>query len=431
MKKEDQEKMAMFRFGVISPLIGLRRTRKGERENILKELTESEWQIPGSGRSYISRSTILSWVKAYEESGKRIESLHPKSREDKGQARSMNKDIQQMLLNLRKEKPEVTVTMLMKIAKQRKLIPLDFSASISSIYRFLNRYKDDLSIPKINTRKFEAELPNDLWQSDCMHGPRVINGMKVRKAYLLAFIDDHSRIIPHAEFYLNENLENYIECLQKALSKRGLPRKLYVDNGPSFKSHRLKYSTASLGIALIHATAYRPQGKGKIERFFRTVRQRFIPVLPSRLTLKQLNEELISWINTEYHQSKHSSINQKPLERYLAHVHLLRTAPKDMSSYFRIKCTRRVLLDRTVSLNGNVFEAPCGLISKTITLLYHKDNMQDIEVQYQDKSYGYLTLLDKHLNYRIRNREESKPTKEQTKPKNGKQPESGQLFKGE
>jgi transposase InsO family protein len=111
-------------------------------------------------------------------------------------------------------------------------------------------------------RKFEAELPNDLWQSDVMHGPMVDVDGRMRKSYLIAFIDDHSRLVPYGGFYLSEGLPSYLDALKWALLKRGLCRKLYVDNGPAFRSKHLEYICACLGIALIHSKPYTPQGRG-------------------------------------------------------------------------------------------------------------------------------------------------------------------------
>ena len=88
----------------------------------------------------------------------------------------------------------------------------------------------------VDRRRFEAELANDLWQADCMHGPKVVVEGKLRKSYLFAFIDYHSRLIPHAQFYLRAMVESVQDCLMQALEKRGLPRRLYVDNGPAFRS---------------------------------------------------------------------------------------------------------------------------------------------------------------------------------------------------
>jgi hypothetical protein len=242
-----------------------------------------------------------------------------------------------------------------------------------------------------------------------MHGPRIINGDKLSKAYLFAVIDDHSRLITHAQFYLSENLACFRDCLIKALEKRGLPRKLYVDNGSAFRSHALKYACARLGIAILHSRPYVPQGRGKIERFFLTVRKQFLPLLPESLPLEGLNEQLSVWLDTEYHQRIHSTTGQTPLARYLAHVSLLRSAPRDLRDYFRIPVRRKVDKDRTVTLLGKLYEAPVGLIGKTITLLYHENEPGRIEVIVDESSAGFLQPLDTGINSRVRRRPHQLP----------------------
>ncbi len=164
------------------------------------------------------------------------------------------------------------------------------------------------------------------WQSDVMHGPKVdVNG-KMRKSYLIAVIDDHSRLIAHGQFYLSEALVCYLDAFESALAKRGLPRKLYVDNGAAFRSRHLEYVCASLAIALIHSKPYTPQGRGKIERFFRTVRGQFLPGFKGQ-TLNELNEALDGWLSNIYHQRKHYSTRQSPIERFAANLQCLRAAP--------------------------------------------------------------------------------------------------------
>jgi len=254
----------------------------------------------------------------------------------------------------------------------------------------------------VDRRKFEAELPNDLWQSDCMHGPKVTVEGTMRKTYLFAIIDDHSRLIPHAQFYLHENIECFRDCLLQALEKRGLPRRLYVDNGSAFRTHQLRYGCARLGIALLHSQPGVPEGRGKIERLFRTVRSQLMPVLTTASTIDELNSGITRWIDEDYHQRKHSSISQTPLERYLTHLHALRTAPKDLREHFRIPVRRKVDRDRSVSLNGRLYEAPTGLIGQWVTLLYHKHDMSRIEVIFDECSHGFLVPLDTGINSRVR-----------------------------
>jgi len=274
-------------------------------------------------------------------------------------------------------------------------------------------------------RKFEAELPNDLWQSDSMHGPQVdVDGRK-RKTYLLGFLDDHSRLIPHAQFYLSEGLSSYLHALEQALLRRGLPRKLYLDNGPAFRSKHLEDVTASLGIALIHSSPYKPQGRGKIERFFRTVRSQFLPGFRGK-TVEDLNEALDLWVEDVYHQRKHTSTGKSPFERFTAHMQCLRPAPKDLQNYFRKHTRRRVGKDRTVVLDGRLYEAPIPLIGKHVLLLYHEKDPQSVEVLHDHKSYGFLTPLNLHVNCRVRRNKESGTEMESTDVKY----QGGRLWSG-
>ena len=129
----------------------------------------------------------------------------------------------------------------------------------------------------------------------------------MRKSYLIAFIDDHSRLLPQAEFYLNERLVSWLDAFRKALLTRGLPRRLYVDNGSAFRTKHLERICASLGMALIHTPPYTPQGRGKIERFFRSVRSRFLSICPDNLTLDEINRMFAEWVANNYHTRLHSS----------------------------------------------------------------------------------------------------------------------------
>jgi transposase InsO family protein len=403
MEKDKKQKIALFRFGVITGILGVRETEKGKREERIREITSKEWDIPYSGRSYIGRSTVRDWVKRYEESGGAIESLFPRDRADQGKVRSMDEEAEATLIKLKKEMRAASLPVLLRIGKKRGDIQPDFSASSQSIYRLFKRHGLDESVTATeDMRRFEAELPNDLWQSDCLHGPMVMADGKQRKSFGFAFIDDHSRLIPHGEFYLRENIESFTDALRKALGKRGLPRKLYVDNGPYFRSHHLDYSCASMGISLIHCTAYRPEGKGKIERFNKNIRMQFLSTLPEGISLEDLNKRFQGWIDSEYHMTVHGSTGEKPLERYLKHLHLIRTAPKNLDDYFRLRAQRTVDKDRTVSLLGKVYEAPVDLVGRKVTLFYNQQDTQRIEVFYGDKSYGFVVPLNPHINCAIR-----------------------------
>lgn len=405
MEEQEEEKkrqeIALFRFGVIAPLIGLRREQRGTKEKLLQQISARQWEIPHSARSYVGRSTALGWLLRYQQSGRKLESLYPQHRSDRGRCRVMDEETQHILIQLKKELGAVTVPALLKVARERGLLPARFAVSRQSVYRLLKDIGESEPARK-DRRRFEAELPNDLWQSDCMHGPTVQEGGRLRKSFLFAFIDDHSRLIPHAAFYLQENLGNFLICLRTALHKRGLPRKLYVDNGSCFRSHLLAHITASLGITLIHCTPYQAEGKGKIERWFRTLRLQLLPTLPEKLTLSRLNELLWEWIEQEYHLRIHGSTRCKPLDRYLEHIKLIRPAPANLDDYFRHKASRKVYKDRTVFFLGKVYEAPVGLIDKRVTLLFDPKDSGRVEVVYNGSSHGFLVPLHPHVNLRLK-----------------------------
>ena len=277
----------------------------------------------------------------------------------------------------------------------------------------------------VDRRRFEAELPNDIWQSDVMHGPSVSVAGKKKKAYLIAFLDDMSRLICHAQFYLSENLDAYLDALRQALLTRGLPRKLYVDNGPAFRSLHLQQICASLGIALVHSKPYVPQGRGKIERFFRTTRSDFLPGFGGD-SLPDLNETLDAWVRNVYHNREHRSTQETPLGRFATHSECLRPAPKDLEDHFRKQARRRVAKDRTVALDGRVYEAPVALIGKQITLLYHQNDPVRIEALHDGQSYGILRTVDLNVNSRAHRQGDTLSLQSEPRPlKSGKLPFTG------
>lgn len=403
MEEQKQKDVAVFRFGVISDFVTRSHMERGEQEALLAQKCAMDWQIPHSSRSRLARSTILGWLRAYRESGARLESLYPGGRNDRGVSRVIDEESAAVISRVRSEMPRCSMATLISELEKRKLLRPDLVLSQSTLYRFLKReglLKIGAPTP-VDRRKFEADLPNDLWQSDAMHGPLVKVGDRKRKTYLYAFIDDMSRLVPHAAFSLNENLASYLGALRCALLKRGLPRKLYVDNGPAFRSKLLHEIAASLGIALLHSKPYKPQGRGKIERFFRTIREQFLETSRAA-TLDELNGELDHWIATVYHQRPHNATGEPPLKRFADRMECIRPAPGRLEDYFRSRARRRVANDRTVSLNGRLFEAPVPLIGKQVTLLFNEADPTRVEIQFDGLCHGLLAPLDLNVNCRVR-----------------------------
>jgi len=410
MTEDEKIEVAVFRYGVINDFVNGSQMTRAEKRRLLREKCARKWNIPFSAKTRISKSTVRRWSRLYRKSNGNLTSLYPGSRSDKGKSRSMDEDTCCAIIRLRREMPDATAVRLIAAMTRRRLITPGIELSLSNLYRFLHQKNlMHLSQSKpVDRRKFEAELPNDMWQSDVMHGPKVEVDGKTRKTYLIAVIDDHSRLITCGRFYLSENLACYLLAFENALAKRGLPRKLYVDNGAAFRSKHLEYITASLGIALIHSRPYKPQGRGKIERFFRTVRGQFIVGFKGQ-TLDELNDAFLLWLNNIYHQRKHGATGQTPLSRFTDKMHCLRSAPENLKDHFRKFALRKVAKDRTITLNGRLFEGPIPLIGKRVELLYHESEPENVEVKYRNQSFGMIRPVDMTVNCRIKRDKNNNP----------------------
>jgi hypothetical protein len=256
---------------------------------------------------------------------------------------------------------------------------------------------------KSDHRRFSFELAGELWMSDVMHGPTVgVGGKMRRKSYLIAFIDDATRVVPFAAFALAENTNAFLPQLQQAVLRRGIPKRLYVDNGAAYRSHHLQLVCAKLGITLIHARPYHPEAKGKQERWFRTVRMQLLPTLTAADTasLGALNARLWGWVEGEYHRTPHRGLGGlTPLDAWAeraAHVEHVGGRP-DLDDMFLFEQRRRVAKDRTVSLAGQLYEVEALLVGAQVTLRYAPGHSPGTPIQVWDsdgKRHADAKLLD-------------------------------------
>ncbi len=403
MDEKLKMEIAKFRFGVISDFVTGMRFARGEHARLIREKTEKQWSIPGSTRSSISKGTIQLWISKYRASGCRLESLMPLERVDKGQHRALDLEVRLALTDLRSQYPTSSLPELVRRLKERKVLAPDETLNPATTYRYLNSLPvtETKSSDDADKRKFEAEYPNQLWQADVCHGPKILSPRGTRqKTYLFAIMDDHSRLVTGARFYMNETTECLKKVLEQALAARGKPQKFYSDNGSCYRSQSLETICARLGVVLVHARPYRPQGKGKIERFFRTIRgSLFARFEDPCLTLDDLNAMLEEWL-AEYHEREHSSLGCSPLERYRKGLECVRPAPANLSDYFREQATRRVRNDRTIQLEGRFFEVHPGLIGRKVEARWHTENPEDVEVFFEEASYGKAPLVDLAVNMR-------------------------------
>jgi transposase InsO family protein len=377
MDQQFRERVALFRYSVIGSLVSAE-LGYGQLQESVSDLATRRYQIPGSNRSSVGEGTILDWYYAYRKDG--IEALKPRQRSDAGVTRAIPPDVARIIVDTKKEKPKVSVKSILSHLVGKGLIrPGELAPA--TVYRHLNAHLSKTPPSKTGrtSRRFAHRFPNDCWQGDCMHGPYIkLQGLRrPRKTYLLAFIDDATRLIVGAEFFFAESAANVKALLRRALLTYGVPRKLYLDNGPCYRAEELQIACATIGCALIHTTPYYPEGKGKIERYFRTVQSDFLPWLRDVTTLQDLNHCFDLWLQNKYNRAPHSGINgQHPLQCFLeaAHGHV-RPLPTsiDPVDLFCKRTTRKVDKLATFRIDSVVYQTQQHLIGTTIDARYDPD----------------------------------------------------------
>ena len=369
--------IALFRYGLIADLVRLQPGAKGLYA-LIEQKAAGAYTIPGSSRTRVAGETIRDWLKAYRRGG--FDALLPKARADRGQSRSLPPEVVEALLATKEDNLKLSVQLVIREARKRPEVPEELPLPNATVHRLLSAHglmdKARGEDADSDRRRFAFAQAGELWMSDVMHGPSVFVGDRTkRKTYLIAFIDDATRVIPYATFALSENTRTFLPVLKQAIVRRGLPQRLYVDNGANYRSQHLALVCAKLGIALIHARPYRPQGKGKIERWFKTLRAQLLTRLSADDTrsLEALNRRLWAWVEGEYHHSPHRGLDGvTPLEQWAQTGEAVRFPEPDLDldDLFLFEAQRKVQKDRTVSLNGVVYEVDAALVGEKVTLRF-------------------------------------------------------------
>src|SRR5688572_9845698 len=408
-----RQKVALFRYGVIADLVSLEPGEKGIYAK-LEEKASKTYDIPGSRKRMVATETIRGWLKVYRKKG--FDGLMPKPRRDIGESHSIPKEVQDLLLTIKEDNPDYSVSIVIDEARTIGSIDPDLALPPSTVYRLLARHglmrKPSEEDSKKDRRRFSFEKAGELWMSDVMHGPAVLVKRKKRKTYLIGFIDDATRVVPHATFALSESSRDFLPALKQAFLRRGIPKRLFVDNGSAFRSHHLELVMAKLGVTLIHARARHPQAKGKIERWFRTVRTRLLVRLTEEdlSGLDTLNRRLWGWVEGEYHQTPHRALDEEtPLDRWARVGDEVRYAHDlDLDDLFLFEARRKVRRDRTVSLDGVDYEVEASLVDEKVTLRFDPKNRSMVQVVFEGRRFGDAKPVDVHANCFVK-RDKDKP----------------------
>ena len=397
---DTRQAVALFRHGLVADLVNLPPGTPGIGAR-LRAKAERDHDIPGTDRTRVAAETIRDWVRLYRRGG--FDALHPRPRTDRGRTRRLSAEVAELLISIKTGNPAFSVRAVIDDAR-RQGVPDDLHLAPSTIHRLLAReglLARDPDEPAADRRRFAYRYAGELWMSDVMHGPSVSDGRRRRKTYLVAFIDDATRVVPFAAFAFSENTAAFLPVFRNAVLRRGLPARLYVDNGANYRSRQLALVCARLGIALIHAKPFQPAA--------RTLREGWLNHLdPDALgDLESLNRRLWAWVEGEYHQAPHRGLDgEAPLDRWAAagtDVRYPDPGP-DFDDVFLFEVKRRVMKDRTVSLHGRLYEADAILVGRTVVLRYDPEAPPNrpVRILLDGKPAGQATILDAYANTAVR-----------------------------
>jgi len=402
--------IALFRLSVLGPLASRDSLIKGDLKEMVRELAQKSYAIPDSRRTYLSEKTIEGWYYAWKRGG--IDALAPKPRSDRGSSKILPA-LQEALIAARKDNPRRSLRSIQKIVAASGIAGAQ-SLSRSSIHRFLvgcGLNQCPGAAEPVERRSYVAAHAGDIWYGDVMHGPQVCVNGKMRKVYLISFMDDASRLIAHSAFCTGETALDVEGVLKQAVLKRGLPSRLVIDNGAAYRAATLQAICARLEIRLVYCRPYTPEGKGKLERWHRTLRAGFLNELDMDRVrdLFDLNARLWAWLDELYHQEPHSGLHGlTPLERYrkdLLQVRPLGAFAGELDALFLHRHERLVRKDGTVSYGGNRYEVPYQLVGQTVQVVVdpHKQLVMGVEST-KGESLGKATPLDTLANNRRKRR---------------------------
>ena len=384
MELTDEKRMeiANAKFSIIAPvtngvLLG------NEAREYLEKMSEKVVDMPHYGPRRYQMKTLKRWIGLYREVG--IDALIPGYRSDKNVPRKISEQMEQDLIFEYINNDGISITLLYEqMVKGGKINPK--SLSLPTVYRFFARDDSKEKIKSLRTaageekemRRYSHSRINELWIIDVLYGPMVKHGGRKVQSYLIAIIEDCSRLIINAGFYITQDYGSLRHCLKEGILRRGIGNVIYTDNGKIFRCQQFEFVCASLGSALIHSKPYIAYSRGKIERFFRTVRERFLSLesIKSINSVDELNAAFSVWLKEDYHFKPHKGLNgETPMGVFLSqsdNIKMVRD-PEWLDEVMLIRMKRKVYHDATISLDKTLYETDEAFRGKKVEVRYDPD----------------------------------------------------------
>lgn len=376
MNDDRRKEVALFRLAVLGDLVHVQ-LRRGALRAALKKKSKEQWVCPDGKTRKIAAKTIESWLYSYRSRG--FDGLLPHERKDKGTSKAIPEKLQPLILDMKREDPGRSIPLILDELRRAGLTHRgQFSAS--SVGRLLERH--GLSGPRAELEtqarhRFVAATCGELWQGDACHGPKLFDPKSGREVRVKIFglLDDKSRLVTYLRGDFHERQEDFLRVLLEAVQRRGVPRAILLDNHGSFTGADVRVACAQLGVRLVFARPYDGPSKGKIERFWRTLRAHVLDRLDMTkvTTLDELNVRLMTWVTSEYNQRPHAGLGGRtPLSVFEEDVEHVRFADDGarLDAAFHGTAERSARNDSTCTWRGKTYEVPSHLRGRKVTLHY-------------------------------------------------------------
>ena len=388
MNTKEQIEIASIKLAIIQPAFNLTFPDESKAA-YYRRISQTPVIMPDGSKITYKPGSMSCWESDYRKGG--FDALLPKSRSDAGKSRKLDDDTISAIYRIKEQYPRINATeVYLKLISDGIIKKKD--VSLATIQRFIKSHnlKGANNISMKDRKAFEEEYVCGMYQSDTLYGPYLTEDGFKRRTYCIMILDDKSRMIVGGKFFYADNAYNYQKVLKDAIASRGLPHKLYVDNGSPYKNEQLSLICGNLGINLIHTPVRDGAAKGKIERNFRTLRNRFLNIMdPNELSsIDELNSKLNDYIN-EHNNRYHSAIGMTPTERYISDIEYIKLPESKewLDECFMNRIIRRVKNDSTITINKELYDVPMEFIRCSVEVRYLPDDMSNAYIWYENTKY--------------------------------------------
>lgn len=359
------------------------------KKSYYTRIAQTPVRLPDGRHVTYTAGTMACWESDYKKGG--FDALIPKDRSDAGKSRKLDDDAIAAIVRIREKYPRINATEIYGKMIREGIITRS-EVSLSTVQRYIKKHGlTGAQNPGQKDRKaFEEEYACGMYQADTLYGPYITEDGKHRRTYCIMILDDKTRMIVGGRFFYADNAYNFQKVFKEAVSARGIPSKLYVDNGSPYKNEQLSLICGQLGTVLIHTPVRDGSSKGKVERNFKTLRNRFLNVLdPEELTgIDDLNSRLADYIN-RHNTTIHSATGQTPQDRYMADIRFIKFAKSRewLDECFMNRIVRLVRNDATVTIDKTFYDVPMEFMRTRVEIRFLPDDMEHAYIFFEGKKY--------------------------------------------